>query len=322
MLTEILTSKLLVFLGYIFLAKITFQILSNLYVQIRTYFQPRNLLSIYGKDSYALITGASDGLGKATSFALASHGFNLILVARNKTKLEAVKAEILKKHPKVKIETFVVDFSQLFASNQFKQMADFASGFDLSLIINNVGVLYDNPIKYLDIASKNPKELTEVISVNIVSYVLSHFYFTKKLSERESRSGFVDVSSIVRTLLHTSTDIYGSTKAFNNYFTQSMGRSGLGERIDYLSYIPGLILTQMSTHSGIKKVATDGIGAIEPSVGANEILKALGLVSETNGHWSHLFSEVFIKIIILLRRTWLFEILVNKSINSVQGVKD
>ena len=171
------------------------QIISHLYVQIKNYFYSRDQLSVYGKDSYALITGASDGLGKATSFVLASYGFNIILLARNKTKLDNVKTDILKKHPKVKIETFLIDLTQLFVTNQFKQRADFANGFDLSLIINNLGILLSNPMKYLDIASKNPKGRTAVISVNTVSYVLTHF-----TSPTKFQNGQVGLASLTGVL--------------------------------------------------------------------------------------------------------------------------
>ena len=47
----------------------------------------RNLLSRYGQGSWAVITGASDGLGKQYAFELASAGFSILLVARNAEKL-------------------------------------------------------------------------------------------------------------------------------------------------------------------------------------------------------------------------------------------
>ena len=48
----------------------------------------------YGKDSWAVITGASDGIGKAVALELASRGFNIVLVARKITKLEEVAKQI------------------------------------------------------------------------------------------------------------------------------------------------------------------------------------------------------------------------------------
>ena len=50
----------------------------------------KDLGARYGKGSWAIITGASDGLGKHYALELAKEGFNLVLVARNKEKTEAV----------------------------------------------------------------------------------------------------------------------------------------------------------------------------------------------------------------------------------------
>lgn len=47
----------------------------------------RNLKKIYGSESWALITGATDGLGKALCEELAKIGYNLIMISRNKEKL-------------------------------------------------------------------------------------------------------------------------------------------------------------------------------------------------------------------------------------------
>lgn len=48
----------------------------------------------YGKDSWAVVTGASDGIGKATCFELARRGFNIVLVSRSLSKLNQVAEEI------------------------------------------------------------------------------------------------------------------------------------------------------------------------------------------------------------------------------------
>ena len=68
-----------------------------LYFLRRIYKPHASIPNIYGANSYALITGGSDGIGKAFAFALAKQGFNLIIVARNLEKLELVRNEILQR---------------------------------------------------------------------------------------------------------------------------------------------------------------------------------------------------------------------------------
>ena len=72
----------------------------------------KNLFSRYC-GGWALITGASDGLGKQYAFELAKEGFNIILMARNKQKLLGVAKELKDAYPSTKTSILVFDFSTL-----------------------------------------------------------------------------------------------------------------------------------------------------------------------------------------------------------------
>lgn len=56
----------------------------------RMYFGTPVTIARYGKDSWAVVTGASDGIGRGIAIELASRGFNVVLIARNIAKLEEV----------------------------------------------------------------------------------------------------------------------------------------------------------------------------------------------------------------------------------------
>ena len=67
--------------------------------------------------AWAVVTGATDGIGRAIAFRLAAAGLGLVLVGRNPEKLAAVAAEIKAKHPKVpEVRTFVLDIGSGSAS--------------------------------------------------------------------------------------------------------------------------------------------------------------------------------------------------------------
>ncbi|KAF2216390.1 hypothetical protein CERZMDRAFT_33152 [Cercospora zeae-maydis SCOH1-5] len=79
---------------------------------VATHFLNRNRLPRYLSTtgpSWALITGSSDGLGRAFAEELLSHGFNIILHGRNAAKLERVKAELLAQWPQREIDFIVLD---------------------------------------------------------------------------------------------------------------------------------------------------------------------------------------------------------------------
>ncbi|CAI9089244.1 OLC1v1023781C1 [Oldenlandia corymbosa var. corymbosa] len=105
---------------------------------------PKNLLQ-YG--SWAVITGPTDGIGKALAFELASKGLNLVLIGRNTSKLDATEHEIRNlHHHKVEIKKVVFDFAKCcygIGENQVDdEIEDAIRGLDVGILINNAGLAY------------------------------------------------------------------------------------------------------------------------------------------------------------------------------------
>ena len=73
---------------------------------------PRKNLKERYSGGWAVVTGASDGIGKALAMELAKEGFDIVLIARNKDKTEAVAKEIRETH-KVQTQVLVFDFTKL-----------------------------------------------------------------------------------------------------------------------------------------------------------------------------------------------------------------
>ena len=81
----------------------------------------KNLNARYG-GGWALITGASDGLGKQYAFQLAKENFNIILMARDRKKLEDVAREIKTSYPSVETHVVVFDFSNLSSEKSVAEL--------------------------------------------------------------------------------------------------------------------------------------------------------------------------------------------------------
>ncbi|CAE6421384.1 unnamed protein product [Rhizoctonia solani] len=71
--------------------------------------QRYNHFSSNGQPAWALVTGASDGIGKGVAKELMARGFNVIIHGRNTTKLQAVKQELISAHPNYSVSIFVWD---------------------------------------------------------------------------------------------------------------------------------------------------------------------------------------------------------------------
>ena len=125
----------------------------------------KNLYARYG-GGWALITGASDGLGKQYAFELAKEGFNIILMARNRQKLMSVAQEIEAAYPSTKTAILIFDFAALATDESIKKLerivTDEAQDKDVSILINNVGVNRSQVLHKFSV-----EQLTDLVNVNI-----------------------------------------------------------------------------------------------------------------------------------------------------------
>jgi 17beta-estradiol 17-dehydrogenase / very-long-chain 3-oxoacyl-CoA reductase len=105
------------------------------------FFRPPKDLKEYG--SWAVITGSTDGIGKALAFELGSKGLNLVLVGRSPSKLETTSKEIHGKYGgKVETKSIVIDFAKSSGEEICKMIEGGIRGLDVGILINNAGVAY------------------------------------------------------------------------------------------------------------------------------------------------------------------------------------
>jgi len=100
----------------------------------------------YGEKSWAVVTGATDGIGKAACMYLAKEGFNVVLISRTLSKLETVAKEVRDHGKKAgkSVQTRVVqlDFTMTYDAATFAKLYnDNLKDLDLSVLVNNVGVV-------------------------------------------------------------------------------------------------------------------------------------------------------------------------------------
>lgn len=120
-------------------------------------------LSSFGpKGSWAVITGASDGIGKEYALQLAKKGFNLVLVSRTASKLESLSAQIKTSSPNTSVETLAMDFSQNL-DKDYASLASLVQGKQVAILINNVGQSHSIPVLF---AETPLSEMTSIININ------------------------------------------------------------------------------------------------------------------------------------------------------------
>lgn len=153
--------------------------------------RPKNLIKRYGEGSWVFITGSSEGIGKAIASEFAQKGFNIILSARTKAKLEAAKEELQAQFSGVEVRTLAVDYSHSTEPSFIKDKLRELEGLDISVLVNNVGV---DVLNYYHRLSE--EEILRLVNINCgACSVLSHQLIPHFLS-RPSQSAIINVASL------------------------------------------------------------------------------------------------------------------------------
>jgi 3-oxoacyl-[acyl-carrier protein] reductase len=217
------------------------------------------------KDKIVLVTGASRGIGKAISIAVAQSGAEVILVARDEEKLKQVKEEI--NHFKGKAVVIKADFSkeneviQLFEQIKKKYQR-------LDVLINNAGVASFGNTEDFPI-----EEFDKIMNVNIRSVFLACQKAIKLMKEKNS-GYIINISSVVGFKGYNEQCAYGISKHGVMGLTKSLAVELQEQNIRVSAILPGGVYTDMV---GDARPDLDISVLIDPKEIAHTILYLLSL---------------------------------------------
>ncbi|KAK5111524.1 hypothetical protein LTR62_004819 [Meristemomyces frigidus] len=117
--------------------------------------------------SWALVTGANDGIGRAFADELLERGFNVLLHGRNEEKLKRVQAELAAKFPRRKLDYVVADASSYDRPERsvVEKVENLPGGGKLTILINNVGGVNTSP-QYCSLKDMRPADIDTQINLN------------------------------------------------------------------------------------------------------------------------------------------------------------
>jgi len=162
------------------------------------------------KDKWALVTGASAGIGVALARELARNGAKLILTARRKDRLEALAAELTAQGTEVRI--VLADLTRPEAPRAIYD-ATVGAGLDVEILVNNAGLG-----QYGAFASTDLEQELSQVRVNCDAVVHLSRLFVPAMVER--RRGWVLVLSSVASFQPIPfLATYAATKAFDRFFS-------------------------------------------------------------------------------------------------------
>ncbi|MED6279974.1 hypothetical protein CHARACLAT_006167 [Characodon lateralis] len=224
---------------------------------------------------WAVVTGATDGIGKSYAEELARRGFAMMLISRSQEKLNDV-ARSLEEQFKVETRTIAVDFGKL---DIYSKIEEGLANLEIGVLVNNVGVSYPYPEYYLHIPDLE-NFITNLINVNMTSVCQMTRLVLPKMVER-SKGVILNISSASGMYPVPLLTVYSATKAFVDFFSRGLHEEYRRQGIIIQSVLPFFVATKMTR---IRKPTLDK-PTPERYVAAE--LNTVGLQSQTNGYFPH-----------------------------------
>lgn len=277
-------SKTLLVLGLITAANLLFR-LSRF---ILLYTRSSSFHKYQRPHAYALVTGASAGIGKCFATELASRGLNVVLHGRNAEKMEGVRSDLAKKFPKVDFRTLIADASQSHGMKQnVEKMATALNELPgpLTILINNVGGSPSSRDPFTPLADDTPADIDAMINVNTRFTV----QLTRSLLPRLTDDGpslVLNVGSMAALTGQPFLSLYCGAKAYILVWSQALARECKASKrdIEILGLLVGavtetqVIKTPVSLYS---PSATKFVNSVFARVGCGSTL--------VYPHWFHAF---------------------------------
>lgn len=191
---------------------------------------------------WAIITGASDGLGKEFANQLAAKGFNLILVARRAEVLEQI-AEELRSTKRVVVEIISADLSEEAA---VRNVLEQTKGREIGLLVASAG--FGSAGQLVDLDIDNEKRM---VNVNCRALLEITYHFSK-LFKQQRKGGIILLSSLLAFQGAANTANYAATKAYVQTLAEGLAIEMRSHGVDVLSVAPGPINTGFAKQANMK----------------------------------------------------------------------
>lgn len=189
-------------LGFFQIAKFTYSVATA----VGQLVAPSRKLRSYGQ--WAVVTGATDGIGKAYCMELAKRGMSVFLLSRTSDRLSQVSKEIEDRHG-VQTQSLAVDFANV-TSEQWTQIKEKTSNIEVGVLINNVGCSYEH---YEFLHSIDDATVHRLIEINVRATVqMTRMVLPGMINRR--KGVIINIGSGVGSLLPSAPllAVYAGTK--------------------------------------------------------------------------------------------------------------
>jgi 17beta-estradiol 17-dehydrogenase / very-long-chain 3-oxoacyl-CoA reductase len=255
-------------------------------------------LSSFGpKGSWALVTGASDGIGLEFASQLAAKGFNLILASRTESKLSTLAKSLEDKY-KVETKVVAIDFSasenDRSQGQAWSALGSLAKSLDIAILVNNVGRSHDIPVPFADTPEE---ERNDIININVHSTLRVTALVLPGMRERK-RGLVLSMGSFGGLLPTPLLATYSGSKAFLQQWSSAVGAEVAKDGITVELVQSYLVTSAMSKIRKPSALIPNPRGFVKSTLGkVGRTGGAQGFASSSTPYWSHGLAQWVIGLV-------------------------
>jgi short-subunit dehydrogenase len=189
-----------------------------------------------------LITGASTGIGATYAERFAQRGHDLVLVARDKTRLDALAATLREKH-KVAVDVLQADLTRI---DDLKTVeARLRDDARITLLVNNAGAAQSG-----NFIEQSTDSVANLVALNTTALVRLASAIAPRLAHA-SKGAIINIGSVVGLAPEFGMTVYGATKAFVLFLSQGMSLELSPKGVYVQAVLPAATRTEIWDRAGI-----------------------------------------------------------------------
>ena len=220
--------------------------------------KPLRIAGDSSSQGWAVVTGASSGIGREFARELGRRGYKVLAVARRRERLEALATEAAKEGGSV--AALAADLGT--AEGLKLVITRLTSLGKIDLLVNNAGIATSG-----DFQSSSLEQELVAVRLNVDAVMtLTHAVMGEML--RRGRGAIINIASVVAFQPFPHFAVYAASKAFVLSFTEALAEEVKGSGVRILAVCPGAAKTEMSVFSH-----DEGLLAKFPSLGADQIVR-------------------------------------------------
>lgn len=246
-------------------------------------------------NEYALITGASSGIGLAFAHTFAQKGNNVILVARSGEKLKALAQELTNRYS-INAEVIVKDLVKPESASEILSEVK-SKGWYVKYLVNNAGLGVGG--KFLE---ANLEDNVNLVNLNILNLIkLTNLFGKEMLAGKGGK--ILNVASIAAFFPGPYLSTYYASKAFVLSFTEALAAEYYNTNVTFTALCPGLTESNFGESAGVEKSSfwtQKKMSAEEVSeIGYNALMQGRTIIIPG------LANKIFVSLAKRIPRAWL-----------------